>query len=336
MKKTLLAVAIPAVLFANAASAVELYKTDDGMVDLYGQLRFQAQKEEGKDVDLSSGSSRAGLSARYTLTDSVDVFGLVEFGLAPNGGNLGGRLHYGGVDTDFGKVTIGRQYIVSDDVGVADYSYFKGGSGNLSGILSEGKHDSYIKYNFEGEQFWLAAGYGLPEDDDNQELAELYAGSSFNGFSFNIGGGVNTDKSASAVELENTYYEATIDYTTGPFLIGFTYYTNELEDKISGLSVDGDSYTIAVSYSWADNATAYAGYEYTEQKLSVGNISEDNTVIYVGSDYHFNSYFRVYAEYAYLDGVTLGYTNKESDNTVGALESHDGENYFGIGARVYF
>ncbi|AJR08082.1 porin [Photobacterium gaetbulicola] len=339
MKKTLLAVAIPAVLFAHSISAAEVYKSDEGFVDFYGQLRTQLEKKEDKDVTLNAGSSRAGVQAQYSVTDSVDVFGKVEFSLNFTDGEdyeMKNRLHFAGVDTDFGKITFGRQWIVSDDVGVADYSYFNGGSGNLSGILSGGRHDSYIKYNYEGEQFWLAAGFGLPEDDTNQELAELYVGSSINGFSFNLGGGVNTDKSASAVELENTYYEATVDYTTGPFLIGFTYYTNELKDTISGLSIDGDSYTVAATYSWADNATAYAGYEYTEQKLSVGSLSEDSTVIYVGSDYHFNSYVRVYAEYAYLDGATLGYTNKESDNTVEPGSRADGDNYFGVGARVYW
>ncbi|MCW8331684.1 porin [Photobacterium sp. SDRW27] len=344
MKKTLLAVAIPAVIFSNAVSAVELLKTDEAMVDFYGQLRTEVKKLEDKDVTLNAGSSRTGVQAEYAITDTVDVFGKVEFGLnyAADGSDytMKNRLHFAGVSTNFGKFSFGRQWVVADDIYGADYSYFFGGTALRYSTLSGARHDSLIKYTYEGEQFLLAGNYGLDEDDSNQELAELYLSSSAAGFNFHVGGGVNRDKDFTVEEgtnadIENTYFEGTVEYTFGPALIGFTYYNAELENKATGATIDENAYSLAGTYSWADNATAYAGYEYTEQDSKVLDADGDGTLIYVGTDYHFNSWSRIYVEYGYADGDTLGYTNKGSDSFVG-VASADGESSFAVGARVYW
>ncbi|MBY5943791.1 porin [Photobacterium rosenbergii] len=343
MKKTLLAVAIPAVFFANSASAVEILKSDEALVDFYGQLRTEVKKLDGKDVTLNAGSSRAGVQAQYAVTDSVDIFGKVEFGLNYNTASedytMKNRLHFAGVDTDFGKFSFGRQWVVADDIYGADYSYFFGGTALRYSTLSGARHDSLIKYNYEGENFIVAGNVGLAEDDTNQELAELYVASSLGDFNFHIGGGVNRDKTfdvdGETADIENTYYEGTVEYTFGPALIGFTYYNAELKNKGTGATIDEDGFSLAGTYSWADNATAYAGYEYVEQESKVLDTDGDGKVFYVGTDYHFNSWSRIYVEYAYADGDTLGYTNKGSDSFVG-VASADGESSFAVGARVYW
>lgn len=359
MKKTLLAVAIPTLLLANSAMAVEIIKTEDGTVDFYGQLRTEVKKLEDKDVTLNAGSSRTGVDARYKLTDTTDVFGKVEFGLnyKADGSDysMNNRLHYIGIDSEFGKISFGRQWVVSDDVYGADYSYFFGGTALRYSTLSGARHDSLIKYNFDGEDFWVAANYGLSEDDSNQELAELYVGTSVGRFNLHAGGGQNRDKSHKigtetvtpeaslpeftqektiTADIENIYFEGTVEYTVGAALIGFTYYNAELSDKNSNLSIDENGYSLAGTYSWADNATAYAGYEYTEQSAD-GVEDQDGTLVYVGSDYNVNSWFRVYAEYGYGDGTTLGYSNKGSDSFIGLTEV-DSESSFALGARVYW
>lgn len=344
MKKTLLAAVIPAVLFSATASAVEIVKSDEALVDFYGQLRTEIKKLEDKDVTLNAGSSRAGVQAQYKVNDTVDVFGKVEFGLNYTTDTedyaMKNRLHFAGLDTQFGKISFGRQWVVADDIYGADYSYFFGGTGLRYSTLSGARHDSLIKYNYEGENFILAANYGLPEDDSNQELSELFVASSFGGFNFHLGGGVNRDKTVAiadgvTADIENTYYEGTVEYSFGPALIGFTYYNAELENKATGATIDEDAYSLAGTFSWADNATAYAGYEYTDQKSDAFTEDGDGKLFYIGTDYHFNSWSRVYVEYAYADGSTLGYTNKESDSFVG-IATADGESSFAVGARVYW
>ncbi|MFC1507636.1 porin [Pseudomonadota bacterium] len=365
MKKTLLAVAIPSLLFATSVNAVEIYKSDEGSADFYGQLRTQLEKYEDKEVTLNAGSSRTGVQAQYKLTDTVDVFGKVEFGLSFNTKkedySMKNRLHYAGVETDFGKFTFGRQWIVSDDSWGAEYSYFFGGSAMLHATLSGARHDSLIKYNYEGEDFWLAANYGLSEDDTNQELAELYAGTSLGDFNFHLGGGQNRDKTYKVgthtieevkdpatgalttlksekeitADLQNTYFEGTVEYTVGDALIGFTYYNAVLESG-GGQEIKQHGYNFGGTYSLADNASAYVGFAFTDQDASESSLKDgDSKVFNIGSVYHFNKWARIYAEYAYADGRTLGFSNKESDAIIKPTEV-DSESKFAIGARVYW
>ncbi|MGR5076244.1 porin [Photobacterium swingsii] len=353
MKKTLLAVAIPSLLVANMASAAEIYKSDEGSVDFYGQLRTELKKSEDKEVTLNAGSSRAGVAAQYTLAEGVDVFGKVEFGLQGKGDYvMKNRLHIAGVATDFGKFSFGRQWVVSDDVWGADYSYFFGGTGLRHATLSGARHDSLIKYNYEGESFWVAANYGLDQDDSNQELAELYAGTSIAGFNLHVGGGQNTAKKFKVgsdktdpnapkditADLRNTYFEGTAEYSFGAALIGFTYYNAKLEDLNSADQIKENAYSLAGTYAFTDKATAYTGFEYVEQKPSGGADNEkgDGKNFYLGTVYKFNSWARIYGEYGYAKGTTTGFTNKGSDSFVGPTAVKDGESNFAIGARVYW
>ncbi len=356
MKKTLLAVAIPALLFTNSASALDIYKTEKGSVDFYGQLRTEVKKVEGKDVTLNAGSSRAGVSANYALSDSINAFGKVEYGLnyAADGSDysMKNRLHFAGVEGEFGKLTLGRQWVIADDIYGAEYSYFFGGSALRYSTLSGALHDSLIKYNYNNENFWVAANVGLSEDDSNQDLAEFFAGTSFGDLKVHVGGGQNRDKKFEidtykadgtkaddkvTVDLENTYFEGTAEYTLGDALIGFTYYNAELKNKTNNQSIKENGYSLAGTYKWAENATAYSGFEFTDQDASsAANVEDgDGKVFYIGSDYHFNQWTRIYAEYAYLDGRTLGYTNKAGDTFVGVEEATK-DSKFAIGARVYW
>ncbi len=356
MKKTLLAVAIPALLFANSASAVDIYKTEKGSVDFYGQLRTEVKKNEDKDVTLNAGSSRTGVSANYALNESLKAFGKVEFGLnyAHDGSDysMKNRLHFIGVEGEFGKVTFGRQWTVSDDdVYGADYSYFFGGSALRHATISGARHDSLIKYNFASESFWVAANYGLAEDDSNQELAELYAGTSFGALNVHVGAGQNRDKAFKTgkyleagnevktdvtADIENTYFEGTVEYTLGDALIGFTYYNSVLENKANSQEIEENGYSLAGTYAWADNATAYTGFEFTDQDASASDAKDgDGKVFYIGSDYHINEWTRVYAEYAYFDGRTLGYSNNEGSTIIDPTVKSN-ESAFAVGARVYW
>ncbi|PSW12843.1 porin [Photobacterium rosenbergii] len=349
MKKTLLAVAIPAVLFAHSASAVEIFQTDEALVDFYGHLRTEVKKLEDKDVTLNAGSSRAGVQAQYAVTDSVDIFGKVEFGLnydtASEDYAMKNRLHYAGVDTDFGKLSFGRQWVISDEIWGADYSYFFGGSALRHATLSGARHDSLIKYIYEGESFIFSANYGLPEGSDdkpdvNQELTEAFIATSYGNFNFHAGGGVNRDKAVEVgedlLDLQNTYFEGTVEYAFGPALIGFTYYNATIENKGGNEEINEDAFSLAGTYSWADNATAYAGFEYVEQESDQLPIDGDGKVFYIGTDYHFNSWSRIYVEYGYGDGQTLGYTNKKSDSFVNVTKDVDSQSSFAVGARVYW
>lgn len=343
MKKTLLAVIIPSLFVAGAVSAAEIYKSDEGKAEFYGQLRTELKKNPDKDITLGAGSSRAGVKAEYQLVEGINVFGKVEFGLQGKGDyTMKNRLHYAGVSGDFGKITVGRQWIVSDDTWGADYSYFFGGTGLRHATLSGARHDSLIKYNYESDSFWVAANHGLDQDDTNQELTELYAGTSAGDLSLHFGGGTNTSKghvvgdnsgTDIVADLKNTFFEGTVEYTMGDALVGFTYYNAQLEDLNSSGKIKENAFSLGGTYAFTKKTSAYSGVEYVEQKA--GSLEGDGKNAYLGAVHKFNSWSRIYAEMGYSKGTTTGYTNQGSDVFVGPTKN-DGESRFAIGARVYW
>lgn len=340
MKKTLLAIVIPAML-ATSAQAVEILKTDTSTVDFYGQMRTELKFTQDDDVTLGAGSSRSGVKASYVVNDSLSVFGTFEFGLGGNKNSddsLTSRLHYAGVETDFGKFSFGKQWVIADDIYGAEYSYFYGGSGLLYATLSGALHSSLIKYNLTMDNFWVAANAGLAEDDANQSLYELFAGTTLGDLNLHAGFGVNTDdKADSDTEgLENTYFEATAEYTIGDALVGFTYYNAVLSVQNSDAEVKSNAFNLAATYSLTDSMGLYTGLELVSQSTSNLIIElDDSTNLYLGADYQINEWSKIYAEYGYSDGDTLGFTNKESGNVVD-LASADKDHKAAVGFRVYW
>ncbi|GLS91352.1 porin [Psychromonas marina] len=335
MKKTLLAIAIPAALLATSAQAVELYKTDVASVDFYGQMRTEVKVLTDKDVTLGAGSSRSGVKASYAVNDSVNVFGTFEFGLSGNGGSLESRLHYAGVEGDFGKLSFGKQWTVSDDIYGAEYSYFFGGSALFYSILSGAEHDSLIKYNFETDDFWIAANVGLAEDDSSQELYEAFIGTSVGDLNLHAGYGLNKDKveDSETKDWKNEYFQVTAEYSVGDGVIGFTYYNAELSSLNNDSKVKENGYSLGGMYSVSDAIGLYAGLELTDHDVDA---LDDSTNFFIGADYQINDWSKVYAEYAYSDGQTLGFSNKASGNEVELASSADKDSNFAVGYRVYW
>ncbi|TVO36340.1 porin [Vibrio algivorus] len=337
MKKSLLALAVSAAAFTGAASAAEIYKSDNASVDFYGQLRTELKFLDGQDPTLGTGSSRTGVDAKYQVNDSLGIYGSVEVGVQDSK-DVFVRKHIFGVDTNFGAFEFGKALTLSDDVYGAEYSYFFGGTGLFYGTLNGAVHDSQIRYKLDTDSFWLKAAYGLDEDDSNDELAELFVGTSFGDLSLHAGAGY--DKFANYAvgnftpEIQNTYAEATAEYSYGKGVVGFTYYYQQLENKDTDATIDGNAFNLAATYEWLDNATAYTGVEYV--MYSADNVDdEDGTNIYIGTDYFLTDWARVYVEGAYQDGSTLGYASDQTGVNVGPT-TVDSEFNFGIGARVYW
>ncbi|PMG06587.1 porin [Vibrio breoganii] len=370
MKKTLLALAVASVA-ATSVNAAPIYQGEDGNVDFYGQLRTELKFNENDDgdnkADLSSGSSRAGIKGQYAIADGVDVVGLVEIGLRDNS-DVNVRQHQFGFATDrFGTIKFGKQWTTSDDVYGADYSYFYGGSALRYATLNGALHDSQIKYSLDTDFMWVKAGYGLNEDSENDDLYELFVGTSFGDLNLHAGAGYNRDRdhvvgtykseyqteildsdgngtgvfrdntvvNNVTADLSNTYAEFTAEYGIGDSLIGFTYYWAELENRGNNNKIEENGFSLAGIYQVMEKTALYAGYEYTTQEAKDFDLDEDGTLIYVGVEHKFNSWARIYGEYGYGDGTTLGFNNQGSDAQVDPTVA-DGENNFAIGARFYW
>ncbi|ENM3752434.1 MULTISPECIES: porin [Vibrio] len=324
MKKTLLALAVLAA--AGSANAVEILKSDAGTVDFYGQIRVQADFEEHKDATLNAGSSRAGVKAKYTLEQGVDILGEVEFSIRSQKGTEADkwdvRKHWLGVGTEYGSLKFGKQSVIADDVYGAEYSYVYGQS---DGVLypMAWLNSSLIKYEFTHDSFWVKASYGLPESDaanPNEELLELYAGTSFGDLALHAGVG-QWEKTPGD---ETKFYEVTGEYTLGSTLFGVTYSAFDKDGKNN----DQDAVSLGVTHQLTKTLKPYIGYQMVDFEVGndickdkAGNKVEckDTDYGYLGLEYKPASWFRTYAEY--------GYSKQETK---------DSENKFAIGARVYW
>ncbi len=266
------------------------------------------------------------------------MFGHIEIDL--RGGDRTNRVHLAGFKGDFGQLYFGKDWTLSDHVYGADYSYFYGGSALRYSTLNGATHAAQVVYKYDADSFWVNTAYGVPgEGDENQELFELFVGTSFGDLDLHAGFGNNTDKTvefnSQEFDLTNTYYELTAEYNFEKALIGATVYGAKLENNNSNNEIDELGFSLAGTYQVTKLTKLYGGYEFTSQEASAGQ-DEDGTVIYAGVEHKFNSWSRVYAEYGYLDGTTLGYVNSSSNNQIGVSQTNDALSNFAVGFRVYW
>ncbi len=343
MKKTLLAVVLPT-LFVTGANAVEIFKSEEGSADFYGQIRTEVTSindsaTDNRTTKINTTGSRGGINAQYDVSDDLFVHGLVEFGI-PAEGELKGRLHYAGFGGDWGKVSFGRQYTTQDDFYGADFSYYFGGSGIRYLASTSFKHDNYIKYAYEADNFAIGAGYGLDEDNSAPSTAQLFGSANYGDFDFVLGGATDKDEESGVGKLESTAYTGSVGYTFEKAYVQATYYNAEYKNEV--IKIGENAFSVAATYSLQDNASIYGGYEYVkhdalDELLNIGvtNASNNSQNLYVGVVYHLNSWSRIWVEGQYADGTTLGGYSKGADKEFDA-QIVDGDLNGAVGFRVYW
>ena len=124
MKKTLLAVAIPAALFANYVSAVELYNDDINTFSIGGHFSAGLTGSDEGETEVNSVSPRINLEATRDLGNGFTTDVKAEWGvnMLEGGENtFTTRLGYIGLTHDaYGRVVIGTQGSPYADVALAD------------------------------------------------------------------------------------------------------------------------------------------------------------------------------------------------------------------------
>ncbi|MCA0937987.1 porin [Vibrio alginolyticus] len=340
MKKTLLALVVAASATASV-NAAEVFKSEEGSVDFYGQLRPIVLFSDKADhtAQLNTSSSRMGVNGVYVVDDSLKILGEVEIGVG-----LGDtydadsrsseraddtvyvRRHIIGFDMgDAGTLRFGKEGTFADDVYGADYSYFFGGSALLYG--HEWNNSSQIKYAFENDAFWLKAGYALGEKDSNEEIREVFVGTSFGDLAMHAGvlSSENNMSYDADKNGENLSFEVTGEYALGEHTLGATYYYNE-NDKAAGETVDSHGISLAGMFAVANKTTLYTGYELVlSESDAKDSVDGDASQFYAGVEYKFSKWARVFAE--------AGYTFEETST---ANEKTDSKTDFGLGARFYW
>ncbi|WP_157509241.1 porin [Ferrimonas futtsuensis] len=341
MKKSLLAVAVPALLAAQA-QAVELYNDGVNSVTMGGHLTVQLDDKSG-DTKINDNMPRINFSFDRDMGNGFKVDSRMEsqFNMVNGGESFKTRLGYIGIShDDYGRISVGKQWSVYYDVAVVtDYAYAfwadhlgvysYGVDGGETGM---GRADQALQYH---NTFSLGGAGDLT-------LGLQWQGAE-NGLDDRMGGSLVYK--VGQVSLGAGYYGGDVDgsFTTPNGVV--------LED---GESVDGT--IVSASYgTWSKGLYAAVAYMQGDNQEDYRFTGESEGLESVLS-YGFDNDTTVYTMHRFIkskdDVEALGRKYNESDILVGAAKmlSSNVETYgeyrfgtgddlddnaFAIGLRIY-
>ncbi|WP_413110576.1 porin [Thaumasiovibrio sp. DFM-14] len=302
MKKTLLALAVPAALVAGSASAgVNLYNSDGVTVDLSGAAEVQYYKDGLKDdedkIRLDDGD--LALDVVVDVNDSLAVVSGIAYKFESEGDDSTEVLNdelWVGFSGDFGTLTAGRLYLIADDAGnTKDYEF----GGDTLGF-ARGQTGQGLKYVYDNGQFYAGLSASLKEDGkegpDEETVIDGRVGARFGDADVRLYFFDASDLDGIA-GLDQTGFNLELDYVWGDYSFAASY--GQTEDKAAG-SLDLDTDVFAVSADYTMNNTTFAG-GYTLAQVSVGSADADAQAFYVNVTQQLHSNAKVYGEVAYYD-----------------------------------
>ncbi|MCS3454308.1 putative porin [Aeromonas sp. BIGb0405] len=285
MKKTILAIAIPA-LFASAANAAVIYDKDGVTFDVYGRVQANYYADHNKSVSGTAdsykfdsktgntvfvpgsaggyedvdgelvGSSRLGWSGKVALNDTWSGIAKTEWQVsAENSDNKFNSRHiYVGLDgSQYGKIIFGQTDTAFYDALEATDIFNEWGD---VGNFYDGRQEGQVIYSNSFGGFSGKLSY-----QTNDDVAVKVT---------DIGQGVKEDAVFGSDVKRNYGFAAAAGYDFD-FGLGFdaAYSTSELENKVNGDEGNKDEWAIGANY--AINGFYFAGM-YTQ-----GKVDNDNT-----------------------------------------------------------
>ncbi|WP_116473042.1 porin [Zobellella maritima] len=320
MKKTILALTIPA-LFATSASAVEIYSAEDGSkVDFYGRVQYDAGELKHQVADSTkaenfggAGSARLGTNVQYTLNNDVDLIGKLEWQVTAEGADdtktsdIDARYAWAGFRfMDTTDLTFGRsQDPMAQALYLTDVFNIFGGAvayGDAIGGVSD-KTDDQMRVSYAANGVDLRAAYAFADadkQDDNAGKENQWSASA--GYTFPFGLGL-----VAAYEQESFGNGADMDawivgasyYVDGLYVAGI--YTEREKDVVGGGKDESEGYELVATYT-VDAWTLLAEYSNEEFDAASSSTNEDTIdLVTLGVQYKFNPNTKVYAEYLIND-----------------------------------
>ncbi|WP_368164359.1 porin [Aeromonas sp. R6-2] len=335
MKKTILAIAIPA-LFASAANAAVVYDKDGTTFDIYGrvQANYYADSDNPNDITAAHkgdaeliGSSRLGWSGKVALDSIWSAIAKTEWQVsAENSDNKFNSRHiYVGFDgSQYGKIIFGQTDTAFYDVMEATDIFNEWGS---YGNFYDGRQEGQVVYSNQIGGFKGKLSYQTNDDvavkvtDAGQSVKETaifgkdvkrnYGYAAAAGYDFDFGLGFNAGYAYSDFENKNNTningdkkeWALGAHYAIGGFYFAGVYTQGDLNYTKNAAGADKDKgrgYELAASYN-VDAWTFLAGYNFKESKLGSNlNGSEykdlvDETLL--GVQYSFTPKLKAYTEY---------------------------------------
>lgn len=328
MKKTFIALAVPALLAASAANAANVYDADGKKMDVYGRAQVNWYNDAASDssgADLE-GYGRIGVRGSVALDDKFSAFARGEWQIDSENSDYGDskeslktRHFYVGFDgSELGKVTFGQtDTAFYDVVGVTDI--FNEWGSEANGY--KGRQEGQIIYNNTFDGFRVGLSYQSADD-----TASIAVGSDKNGttikvpdldygYAANVGytfantiglnaGYAKDEYKQNGQTASKTDWALSASYGVlgepGVYLAGL--YNESNVEGPNSFDETMQGYELAAMYTLANNWGFLAGYNFAEMKDGGDDVTDEYLL---GVQYTFTSNFYTYTEYKFnqLDGA---------------------------------
>ncbi|MFM5242910.1 Outer membrane pore protein E precursor [Aeromonas rivipollensis] len=329
MKKTILAIAIPA-LFASAANAAVVYDKDGTSFDIYGRVQANyygdsdnpnplTQADTQGDAELI-GTSRLGWSGKVALNNTWSGIARTEWQVAAENSDdskFKSRHIYAGFDgTQYGKIIFGQTDTAFYDVLEPTDIFNEWGD---MGNFYDGRQEGQIIYSNTYGGFKGKVSYQT-NDNEAVKVSDV-GGNSFTtefpgikrnygyaaaiGYDFDFGLGLNGGYAYSDLESttssntgEKSEWALGAHYAINGFYFAGVYTEGDLKNDTTGYKGEGRGYELAASYN-VDAWTFLAGYNFKEGKDNSAGASYEDMVdeTLLGVQYNFTSKLKAYTEY---------------------------------------
>ncbi|MUK29976.1 porin [Aliivibrio fischeri] len=353
MKKTLLALAVPALLMAGSASAATVYTAEDGStIDVYSRLGFNITDRAGMGEDgdaVGNFDARIGLGGSQVVNDKVSVIGWAEYsvGAAEQRGtdnSFTPRYVWAGIDaSEAGKVTFGR--VASGIIMLSDVGDVFAASDVLIGRQLElvdnsaaqtFRQDGTIQYQNSFGAFDMSVAYILGNSASDQDGSYNAVGR----YTFDMGDAGqlipivayqanSTGDNAVNPDADYTFWGAGLQYKLNALTLGAMYNQDEIEGVYSDKSTD-KSYELTAVYNINDDWTARAGYRALENTGGDEAEYKDTTL---ELQYHLTARSSIYTSYVMRNGEN-GNALVPSNNVMSWNNAE--EDYYHLGLRYEF
>ena len=347
MNKTLIVAAAAAsfATVAHAQSSVTLYGVLDAGITYQSNVGGKSLWSMGSGIDQSRFGLRGsedlggGLKAIFTLESG---FGIGNGKLGNNGGMFN-RQAFVGLSSQYGTVTLGKQYDATQDylapltaTGSWGGTYFAHPLNNdrlsTNGDVALNNSIKYTSANYAGLQFGGTYSFSNNTNFGNNRAYSAGAAYQFQGLKLaaaysqaNLGDGTNTS-GASSINAQGRVrtYGAAAGYAFGPAQVGAAWTQSRIDNQANGVgTLRADNYEVNAKYNLTPALGLGAAYTYTNAKVNNG--SSHWNQFGVQADYALSKRTDVYAQAVYQRGAKgnniVGTGIYNGDNTTASSSS---------------
>jgi len=312
--------------------AFDIVKSDDLTINMNGDIDLLIKnfsKKDGSDSDLEieTNFDDIDFDFKWKIDDSLTFIAATDWTVQSDKENdVVNDQTWAGFTYNKFMMRAGYQEDAIDPLGIDTFEVESMGraSGEQDGSGTKFGESIVIGYDFE--DFEILASYAIAseevgdsdvDDDYEAEVVDrlaLYGKTKVGDFQIEAGIGQESDIDDTATV---NFWQAQIEYFTGPFTLGALYSSMSV-DQTDSSATDYDSTGIEfnVNYEVNDKLDVYAGYE----TINNGVSGVDNYVgMGVGASYAFSKLVKLYVETgteegSYVSGKSTGAKLSEKDS----------------------